>query len=230
MGSFVTPEIELVWDELLDKKIGYSAGLPRRRTYRDALNENESLRLSTDEITYWCLDVMHCAGLDIDRLSKSLSGDEKSSMFYSAVAIRTLLESEGVYVERPGASSDHDLPKLIGLVVIAALTGFASEQLIEIDSIPDGVIGGVSSLIISIFANRYKKQGNSLPKTTWLEELILKELQVSDKLTSAELFDLTNIHPATLESEIKSLVKKQLIAENKDWSEPTVTYYMLAQR
>ncbi|MFJ2484795.1 hypothetical protein [Pseudomonas sp. NPDC087639] len=219
--------LDLLWSELLSKKIGFSGGpnFERGRTYDKNIHGAEELVLSTDEITALSLDLLSLAKIDPAKLAIKLKGDENASIFYAAVAIRSIFETEKIYVEIPNACSSFNVPKSFVLLVLAALTGIAAQKASDWGGIATGISAGISSLLINIISSRYNSSG--IPETDWIEETLLGLVQAEGQLSATEIEQRTNFHSGLVASTIKILLSKNLLVEIVDWADNKKIRYKL---
>lgn len=222
-----TADLDLLWSQLVSKKIGSFSGPDSelRITYEHRLKEENFLRLSASETTTLALDLLIFANVDAGALAVKLKGDEAATIHYAAIAIRTLFETERIYVEEPNASFFFNVPKSFVILVLAALSGIAAQKTSELGGLAPGISAGISGLLINIIASRYAS--TEAPKTDWIEEALLALLQTEGRQSASEIVQRTNFHYSLIQATLKKLVYKKLVIEKVDWTRERQTYYEL---
>ncbi|WP_395764110.1 hypothetical protein [Stutzerimonas balearica] len=220
-------DLDLLWSQLVSNQIGFSSGPDSepRVTYEHRLKQENFLRLSTSEITALALDLLTLANVDAGALAVKLKGNETATIYYAAIAIRTLFETEKIYVEVPNASLFFNVPKSFVLLVLAALTGIAAQKTSELGGVAPGICAGISGLLINIIASRYTS--TEVPKTDWIEEALLALLQTEGRQSASEIEKRTNFHSPLVQTTLKELIYKKLVIEKVDWTRGRQAYYEL---
>jgi hypothetical protein len=186
----------------------------------------DNLELNTDDFVDLTMDFAEEVGIDLKRFAVNLTSNEDASEYVVGVALRTMFEIEGHYVEIPHAFTVYKVPKQFLIVLGAAIIGIATAKAYELDPILAGSIGGVGSLLINILAARYLEKGK--PQIDWIEELVLQVLEEYGIQSFKELKQKTHIHPPLLKKVLKSLVKQDLVKEHRSWIDKTDLRYDLS--
>lgn len=132
---------------------------------------------------------------------------------------------EKYYIEIPNACTSYKVPKKFLIVFGATLIGIVTSKTSQMDPIIAGTFSGIGSLLINILSDRYASDKNY--EVDWLEEFILKVLEINGVLTFEELKRKTNIYGKTLRKTINDLEKKDLICKKVSWVDENNTKYSI---
>lgn len=173
------------------------------RRFSEIKLDDEVITLSTDECVFLFMEFAEHVGLDVERFGRQLHAEGKPGRFLVGIALRTVLEVEGYYVERPGASSRHQIPRKVLIVLGAAILGFSGARAGMVHPELGGVLGGVASLLISLLAARAL---DDKPRPfDFAGEFILALLDPVVPVSMASLQEQTNFHETVLTKIIADL-------------------------
>jgi DNA-binding transcriptional ArsR family regulator len=179
----------------------------------------DEVELGTNDFVYLMMEFAEEVGIDLKEYGKRLVEDdvpEKHLRFHPAIALRTVFEVEGYYVEIPNAYAHYKVPKQFLIVIGAALIGIAAGKATQIDAAIGGAISGVGGLLINILAVRYLQlQSPAKPEITWTEEFILKILEARGEQSVKELQKHTKLYRKTIKETLDKLYKKDLVERRK---------------
>ncbi|HDR9128361.1 TPA: hypothetical protein QDB31_005456 [Burkholderia vietnamiensis] len=174
--------------------------------YRGLKWSSEELTLTTDQCVTLMMDFAQSVGVDLPQFGRKLSGeddDDGGSEFLVGIALRTILEVDGYYVERPNASSRHFVPKDVLIAIGAAVIGIATGESTALGPIVSGAIGGVGSLLINILASRYSTSERQ--RVDFYGELLLQLVEDHQPVSRMALLEYTRFHAAVLDKILSKL-------------------------
>jgi DNA-binding transcriptional ArsR family regulator len=201
------------WERILQRGFKYPV-----LTARIDFSEDE-VELGTNDFVFLMMEFAEEAGIDLKKFGRRLVGDgvrEDRLVFYPGVALRTVFEVEGHYVEFPNAYTLYKVPKQALIVVGAALIGMAAGRANEIDPVVGGALTGVAGLLINILAARYLQLRDAeKPEVTWTEEFMLKVLEGRGEQSVRELQKHTKLYRKTIKETLDGLYEKGLVERRK---------------
>lgn len=179
-----------------------------------------------EDIVDFLTDLAEEAGIDLRRMGTALSPASEQPEVDVGAALRTVLESAGMYVEVPYALTYSEISRKVLLLLGSALIGIATSHAGNVDSRLGGAIGGVGGLILNIMAARYDRVPLE-PDTDWLEELVLRVIEEHGIQSFEGLQSHTNINPELLKKVLAGLRRKGLVEEHRSWLDKTDLRYDL---
>jgi len=182
-----------------------------------------------EDISDLLMDYAEEAGVDLHRLGSALAPTSSHPEYEVGLALRTVLESAGIYTEVPGALTYSQVSRKVLLIIGAALIGIATAKTARSDPALAGTVGGVGGLILNIMAARYDQRPLD-PGTDWLEELVLRILEELGIQSFGELQARTNIHVPLLKKVLSELRRKGLVEQHRSWIDKTDLRYDLTGR
>ncbi len=202
------------WQRIVQRGFKYPVMVPSPLDF-----SKDEVELGTNDFVFLMMEFAEEIGIDLKEYGKRLVGEdvpEKHLRFHPAVALRTVFEVEGYYVEIPNAYAHYKVPKQFLIVIGAALIGIAAGKATQIDAAIGGAISGVGGLLINILAVRYLQlQSPAKPEITWTEEFILKILEARGEQSLKELQKHTKLYRKTIKETLDRLYKRDLVERRK---------------
>ena len=197
---------EEIWKKVI--ALETSEYFMHRRIQKNDWNK-DTLTLSTDECVFLFMEFAEHVGLDVERFGRQLHSDGASGRFLVGIAFRTVLEVEGYYIERLGASSRHQVPRTVLVTIGAAMLGIATAKAGAFSPEVGGAISGIGSLLINLLSARAE---DDTPKPLdFFGEFVLNLLDSSEPTTFASLQVQTRFHDTVLLKILVALEEKGAI-------------------
>ena len=201
------------WQRILQRGFKYPV-----LTARIDFSQDE-VELGTNDFVFLMMEFAEEVGIDLKRYGRWLVGEgvrEDRLIFHPGVALRTVFEVEGYYVEIPDAYALYKVPKQFLIVIGAALIGMVAGKTTHLDPVIGGALTGVGSLLVNILAARYLQlQESGKPEVTWTEEFMLKVLESRGEQSVRELQKYTKLYRKTIKETLDGLYKKGLVERRK---------------
>lgn len=201
-----------VWKHILDSE-----------QIKDSLFENINIdnpEVGLDTINF--APLLHyyaeSVGINTKDFGEKLIGEIKSEnvlKFQTAIALRTLFEVEGHFVEIPNACTIYKIPSRFLIVFGAIVIGIATGKISQLDPIIAGAFSGVGNLLINILAARYVSENSKNSVITWTEEFLLIFLEKNGEQSIQEIRKRTRLYKQTIKETLKSLENKGLVESRK---------------
>lgn len=183
------------------------------------------LMLGTDDFVTISHSLAIAAGIDVADFGQRLN-PSRPSPYAFGLAIRTLAEIEGYYVEVPNAYSLHRVPRDFLVTVAAVVIGIATGKASELSVLLGGAVGGLGSLLINILSSRATTTQSDLK---WFEEMLVAVLREAGPSDLSSLKKRTGLHRAFLQLAVDGLVSKGLVTRAPRKPKSKVSVYTLKE-